>query len=668
MARAISPFEVIGADEEENDTMIIEDEKLALPHPTGIGEDITIENCDSRTTFRAGQLQNYHSRWRMLGAPPYILKIISGYRIPFKMKPPLCQPHQQNQTIFSPEMSTIITEMLSKGVIIEAKRTASFISSIFLRPKSDGTMRPIFNLKKLNVYVHADKFRLINTHRVPDFLQAQDWMAKIDLHQAYFHLPIARSHQRYLRLLFNGKLYQMTCLPFGLNSAPKAFATLTNWIAQLMRERGIRVLVYLDDFILAHQNRYTLQTHVAIAVDLLVSLGWKINKDKSVLAPQKSIEFLGVVWDTWKNVKYLPQRLKLKLNNLILDALQSQSLSLDQLQKIIGTLNFASFVVLRGRLNYRALQVHANALLKAPPRTKTQLGPQAISELLWWQTNFETPSVIHNPLPSHYLTTDASDIGWGAKLDNKSLQGTWTASEKALHCNQKELIAIIKVLREHGHYLSSKALLIQCDNKTAVSYLRNEGGTKSRALGDLTREALALLDRYRIHMTIYHLPGNYNSDADHLSRYKAPPEWHLLPRVTKTIFLKWGTPEIDLFASHRAHVVPIYCSLDRSDPRAKFHDALGMDWDFSLAWVFPPPYLIPKVLAHLNKAKGIYMIVAPRWEKVYWRPDLKNRAIGPPFTIRRLPNVLIDTSTGLPPTKASEMILEVWRCGGGNQA
>lgn len=266
------------------------------------------------------------------------------------------------------------------------------------------------------------------------------------------------------------------------------------------------------------------------------------------------------------------------------------------------------------------------------------------------------------------MTTDASNIGWGAKLDNKSLQGTWTASEQTLHCNQKELIAIIKVLREYGHYLSSKALLIQCDNKTTVSYLRNEGGTKSRALGDLTREALALLDRYRIHMTIHHLPGNYNSDADHLSRYKAPPEWHLLPRVTKTIFLKWGTPEIDLFASHRAHVVPIYCSLDRTDPRAKFHDALGMDWDFSLAWVFPPPYLMPKVLAHLNKAKGIYMIVAPRWEKVYWRPDLKNRAIGPPFTIRRLSNVLIDTSTGLPPTKASEMILEVWRCGGGNQA
>ncbi|CAG9137830.1 unnamed protein product [Plutella xylostella] len=555
--------------------------------------------------------------------------------------------------------------MMQQGVLRVVAPSPSFISTIFLRPKSDGTSRPIFNLKSLNKFVMVQKFRLINIHRVPDFLQSQDWMAKIDFHQAYFHLKVARGHRRFLRLIYKKKLMEMTCLPFRLSSAPKTFASISNWIAQRLREEDVRILVYLDDFYLVHQNRDILLDHVTKTVRLLENLGWNINKQKSILKPQKALEFLGIIWDSWNNIKYLPERIVGKIQNQLHAIINKGQASVLELQQVVGIMNFASFVIPRGRLNYRATQKQVNTLLKLQIIKSRPLPKNVLVEMKWWVQNCRKTSQIHVSLPMHYLTTDASDIGWGAKLDHESLEGTWTLSEQSLHCNQKEMIAILNVLRGHGRHLSSKALLIQCDNQAVVSYLRNEGGTKSTQLMNLTMKVFHLIDHYNIQMSIYHIPGNYNQNADHLSRHKAPPEWHLLPQLTQVIFQKWGTPSVDLFASQTAHVVENYCSLDRSDQQAYFHDALSRMWDYPLAWVFPPPYLIPKVLGHLNTAKGLYLIVVPRWDKVFWRPDLKSRATAARFTVRNLSHVLVDVTTGLPPPKVSEMTLEIWKCGGG---
>lgn len=106
-----------------------------------------------------------------------------------------------------------------------------------------------------------------------------------------------------------------------------------------------------------------------------------------------------------------------------------------------------------------------------------------------------------------------------------------------------------------AHVLDQSSILIQCDNRTAVAHLRREGGTKSPALMRITYEILNLLDQHQIHFTIQHIPGKYNSHADHLSRHRRPPEWHLLSVCLEKVFLKWGTPVIDLFASATAHVV-----------------------------------------------------------------------------------------------------------------
>lgn len=126
-------------------------------------------------------------------------------------------------------MDSIIQELKVKGVLeLPPVLNGGFISKMFLIKKPDGGVRPIFDLRGLNAHVKTKHFQLISQADVTEFLQDNDWLVKIDLQQAYFHVPIAEAHRRFLRVVYNQEVLQLTALPFGLSSAPRAFAALSN--------------------------------------------------------------------------------------------------------------------------------------------------------------------------------------------------------------------------------------------------------------------------------------------------------------------------------------------------------------------------------------------------------------------------------------------------------
>ena len=114
--------------------------------------------------------------------------------------------------------------LLSKGVLRDShSETGEFVSTICLRPKNNGSFRMILNLKQFNESVEYHHFKMDTLETVTRMMKPGCFMASVDLKDAYYTVPIHSDHQKFLKFMFNGTLYQYTCLPNGLSSAPRIF-------------------------------------------------------------------------------------------------------------------------------------------------------------------------------------------------------------------------------------------------------------------------------------------------------------------------------------------------------------------------------------------------------------------------------------------------------------
>ena len=117
-------------------------------------------------------------------------------------------------------------------------------------------------------------------------------MAKIDLKDAYFAVPIDKKDRQYLRFRWRNKMFQFNCLPFGLSCAPWVFTKTMKAVVTILREKGVRLIIYIDDILVMAESETLLKDHTAGIIYLLENLGFVINLSKLLLESTKTIDFL----------------------------------------------------------------------------------------------------------------------------------------------------------------------------------------------------------------------------------------------------------------------------------------------------------------------------------------------------------------------------------------
>ena len=225
--------------------------------------------------------------------------VAKWYRLRFTSPPLLRQtPWEIRSTQDPKEVLGIreqITLMLQKNAITEVPPDSpGFYSNVFLVRKASGGWRPVIDLKNLNAHIHAPHFRIFTTSSVLSSVKKGDYAFKIDLQDAYFHVPIHPSSRKYLRFAFENRVYQFQVLPFGLNTAPQVFTRLGHTVTAYLHRQGVSVIPYLDDWLVHHPDRQILLRHQALLIDTLDLVGFILNRKKSELDLTQDFQLLGI--------------------------------------------------------------------------------------------------------------------------------------------------------------------------------------------------------------------------------------------------------------------------------------------------------------------------------------------------------------------------------------
>ena len=242
--------------------------------------------------------------------------------------------------------------------------------------------------------------------------------------------------------------------------------------------------------------------------------------------------------------------------------------------------------------------------------------------ILWWLKRIPTAMApIRRGHPTIVMYTDASGYAWGSFCNGHYAQGFFSTSKLPLSINSKETLAIWYCLRAFQPLLHFSHVLVLSDNTTTISYVHNMGGMSSELRNKITRDIWTYAVQNHIWLSISHIPGVENVDADLASHVLNPhTEWSLPQNVFDLVCQKFNFyPVLDLFASRLNNKTSRYMSYC-PDPFCEAVDAFTVPWNSDRLYLFPPFSLLGKCLRKLQTDGGRALVVLPYWPTQWWWP------------------------------------------------
>lgn len=598
-----------------------------------------------------GRTKAFVHNWEKITDDKFVLQCITGSKINF-----INQPRQQKspqQLQFSLEernvLKNIISELVKQKVIEKCTfNDGDYMNNIFLREKKSGLeeekkYRPILNLKSLNKnFVELVHFKMDGLTTCLNLMEPNCYMASIDLCNAYHTIPIHQDYTKYLKFQFDNQVYQYLVLPQGFRDSPRIFTKILKPVLAVLRQKGLISSVYIDDFYLQASGYEECVKNVTITKDLLISLGFELS-EKSIYEPTKKLQHLGFVLDSTAMRVYLSKEKKKHVLDVAKEIAEKKLITIRELAKLIGTFVACFPAVEYGPLYYRHLELLKIKSLKTHYNYEnlTSLNQECREEINWWiQEGVHFGKAISHGNADHKIQTDASGHAWGAVFAGRNTHGMWSDEERKLHINVLEMKAGLLGIQSLCSDLTNCHIQIQMDNQTAVSYINNLGGTHSKRVNGYTKQLIVWSKQRGIWLSACHIAGKSNIADSHSRKVRVDTEWMLDKDVFQHLSVKFGYPDIDLFASRSNAQLSNYMSF-YPDPNAIAINAFHHKWN-SFGYIFPPFILISRILRKIQEDKSPkILMILPHWPVAPWFPKLEKMLLQPPFFIKKSKTLLI---------------------------
>ena len=198
-----------------------------------------------------------------------------------------------------------------------------------------------------------------------------------------------KKKKKLLRFVSSGKVYQFKALCFGLSTAPQVFKRFFAAVSSWAHAQGIRLLRYLDDWLILSPSEKQTQQHINQLLSLCRSLGIVVNAEKSDLSPSKSVEYLGMIIDTVSPRAFPTETRIQKFLSLSRKFLAHPSPLASRWQVLLGHMSSLEKLVPRARLRTRSLQWQLKfnwSIETNSPHLPIPRSQQVDMDIAWWMS------------------------------------------------------------------------------------------------------------------------------------------------------------------------------------------------------------------------------------------------------------------------------------------
>ena len=279
----------------------------------------------------------------------------------------------------------------------------------------------------------------------------------------------------------DGKTYYFVdkCLPFGASISCSHFQRFSNAVKHIVQWRtGNNLVNYLDDFFYAALLLLLCNNQVKEFLAVCQQICFPVSLEKTFWGTTKLV-FLGLLIDTINQCVWIPIEKISRAINLIESILTktSRKVTLNQLQKVCGFLNFLGRCVVPGRAFTRRLYVYtSNDKLK--PHHHIKVNEEMRQDLSMWLNFLQQPTVFSRPFMDFSKFIVADEIDMFSDASGKLGMGTICGSEWMFQMwpqdflekykpsiEYLELFAVTAAVLAWIHKFRNSRIILFCDNK-----------------------------------------------------------------------------------------------------------------------------------------------------------------------------------------------------------